>query len=728
MNKRKKKSKMRNINKSTHIRLSFVLIIIIIIALAIASRLAYWQILKAEELERGALQQWTKSTDIKPERGVIYDRNGKKLAININGYSVWAYPERIEDAHQTAVTLAETLYLDEELVYEKLVSEKNNEKLKQWINREDADKIRKLGLKGIQLEEENKRFYPNGNFASHILGFTNIDNIGLEGVEKTFNDELQGVSGRWLKMADGKRQQMPYGGEKIHNATDGNSVVLTIDEQIQSFAEKAADKAMIENEAKNVSIIVMDPNTGDILAMVNKPDFNPNEPRQAQTEEQSREWSNLSEEELTARWYEQWRNFAVNDIYEPGSTFKLITAAAALEENKTNPNVMYRCTGAVTDIPGVILKCASKIPHGDIDFKRAMEQSCNVAFVNVGRQLGKESIYKYTKAFGFGEKTYIDLMGEELGLLPPSPDKMKEVNLATLSYGHGIATTPIQIANATSAIVNGGNLMKPQIIKEIVDLNGNVVKNIEPEIKRKVISQETSRTMLSLMESTVSIGSGKKAIVPGYRVGGKTGTAEKIVDGVYLKGKYIGSFVGVGPIENPQLVVLAIVDEPKWGQHYGGNSAAPIVKEILSDSFKYFNIKPTGSDIETEVLEHVDVPDLIGKPIEEAGRILRERGFRYSVKDLNEIENIIVESQYPEAWSTVPYGSIIDLKFKKSEMEDLQTMPDFIGSKKEQVIKLLESKEFNYKIEGTGDTVVSQYPDVGTNLKDVNEIIIKMNE
>ena len=716
---------MKKRYKKTQIRLFISLAIIFVIAILIIGRLAFLQIVKGKQLEREALQQWTKSSDIKPERGVIYDRTGKKLAININGYSVWAYPKRIEDAHQTALALAEVLYMDEEVVYEKITMDKNNEKLKQWVDREDADKIRELGLKGIQLEEENKRFYPNGSFASHVLGFTNIDNVGLEGVEKTFNKELSGKPGKWLKMADAHKQQMPYGGEKIHDATNGSAIKLTIDEHIQGFAEKAAQQALEENQAKNVSIVVMDPNTGEILAMANKPDFNPNSPRDPINESQRKDWSELSQEDLTLRWYEQWRNFAVNDVYEPGSTFKLITAAAALEENTTNPNVTYVCNGAVTDIPGEVLRCASRVPHGQITFKRGLEDSCNVVFVNAGRQLGRENLYRYTKAFGFGEKTYVDLLGEELGLLPPPPEVMKEVELATMSYGHGIAVTPIQLINATSAIVNGGNLLKPQIIKEIIDENGEVIKEIKPELRRRVISEQTSKTMLSMMETTVSEGSGKRGKVPGYRVGGKTGTAQKIVNGRYLDGKFIASFIGAGPIEDPRLVVLAIVDEPMLGKHYGGTSAAPIVKQVMEDSFKYLNIQPSAPMDITENKELVDVPDVKGLKLEEAGKRLTEQGFKYSVKNLEKIGNMVVDSQYPEAWSSVAYGSIIDLTLRTEE-ESLSNMPDVIGFKREDVIKLFEDLELNYKIEGTGDKVIEQFPSPNKKLDDVEEIVLKM--
>ena len=589
--------------KSSRTRLKVALALAVLLVTALTIRLGYLQICKGDELKKGALEQWIKSIDIKPKRGIIYDRKGNKLAISSNAFTVWAYPADIkeEEAVDTALTIAEILDMDVDTVYEKITKNQRTEKIKQWITREEANEIRQQNLNGISVVDDNKRYYPNGNFASHIIGFTDIDNVGLTGIEKVYDNYLTGIPGKWQKMTDAKNRQLPYDGERIYEPTDGTSLVLTIDETIQHFAEKAAAQALLDNKAKNVSIIIMDPKTGDILSMVDKPDFDLNNPREPLDEELKHEWAELPIAELEKNWNEMWRNFAVNDIYEPGSTFKLITAAAALEENTTSLDHHYYCNGFVRDIKGEVLKCARWYnPHGSQSLRDAMNNSCNVAFVNIGRQLGKEKFYEYIKAFGFGQKSGIDLLGEQNGIIPSSPDVIKEINLATMSYGHGIALTPLQLANAVSAISNGGYLMEPRLVKELIDYEGNVITTFEPEVKRHVISKETSDTMLSLMETVVSEGSGSRANIPGYRIGGKTGTAQKIIDGRYAQGKYIASFIGVAPIDDPQVVILVTVDEPSAGTYYGGSVAAPIAKNILEEIFNYLEISPQFDDDKME--------------------------------------------------------------------------------------------------------------------------------
>lgn len=705
-------------------RLNILSVVVVVLIILLMGRISFLQVVRGEELKKGALQQWSKSIDIKSERGIIYDRMGKKMAVNMNGYSVWAYPGRISDAHKTAVELSKVLDIDEEKIYEKINKEKNNEKLSEWIDREAAEEIRKLKLSGIQLEEENKRFYPNENFAAHILGFTDIDNNGLYGVEKTFDKYLRGTPGKWLKMTDTFNRQLPYDKEKIHDPDEGLSVVLTLDETIQGFAEKAAEDAYINTNAKNVSVIVMNPKNGQILAMVNKPDYNPNEPRDPLTNAVKAEWAKLGEKDLQEKWDQQWRNATVNDLYEPGSTFKLITAAASLEENQNNPSSYQICTGAITDIPGTRpIRCAGNVVHGEMDFTEALSQSCNVSFVNIGRQLGKERLLSYIKAFGFGDKTYVDLLGEEYGTVPIL-EEIGEAQLATMSYGHGVAVTPIQLAAAISAISNGGDLYKPQIVDRLVDTNFNIMEEFQPEVRRKVISKQTSNTMLYMMEDVVANGLGSKAHVPGYRVGGKTGTTDKLVDGKYGQGKYIASFVGVAPIEDPELVVLAIVDEPEAGKHYGSVSAAPISKYIMENTFKYLDIKPSNS---TEAIDRdiVEVPDIRGLDLNEATRKLAELGFRYTAEDTDPNKKITVESQNPEPGSHIEFGSIIDLALVETEkLENI--VPYLVGKTRDEVILILDDLKVEYIFDGEGSIVRDHLPGAGEIYDKDTELILKM--
>lgn len=713
---------MQTPSKSSKKRLKGTLIFCVFLIIAFSIRLGYLQIVRGEELKKGALEQWKKSVDIKAKRGIIYDRNGKKLAVSVNAYTLWATPAEVyknnKDLEAVASSIGEVLNIEEEFVYDKITKERKNEKIKQWITKEEAEAIKDLDIKGISIEENNKRYYPYGDFASHILGFTDIDNDGLYGIEKVYDEELKGISGKWVKMTDAGNRQLPYDGEKIYESTDGTSIVLTIDETIQRFAEEAAEKALFDNKANAVSIIVMEPKSGDILAMVTLPDYDPNNPRIPLDEDLKKQWEGLPSDELEKKWNHQWRNFAVNDIYEPGSTFKIITAAAALEEHTSTLNSHYYCDGFIKDIKGEVLKCDSWYnPHKSQSFREAMENSCNVAFVNIGRQLGRENMYKYIKGFGFGEKTGIELLGEQFGIIPSNVDAIKEINLATISYGHGIAITPIQLVTAVSAVVNGGNLMEPRLVKELIDKDNNIIKTNEVKLKRQVISKATSDTMLSILESVVKDGTGSRAYIPGYRIGGKTGTAKKIIDGVYTKDKYIGSFIGVAPIDDPQIIISVIVDDPQAGNTYGSITAAPAAKAILEEVFNYWKTPPQYTKEEEEMLNiKVVVPDIKNKVIGEAGEILTKEGLRYTTEYLELANDSIVLDQFPQAGTEVQKGSIVDL-YIKSSIEEKTMMPHLIGKTKEEVITILNDMNLSYELKGDGKAV-SQNPLLGEVLDD----------
>lgn len=652
---------MRTPKKSTKTRLRFTLGVVTIIVLFLASRLFYIQVVSSEELQKGALDQWTRGIDIKSDRGIIYDRNGKKLAVNVPAYTVWATPAEIKDPESTAKQIADVIDIDEKEVYEKITKSSRTEKIKQWISREESIELRKLSIKGITIVDDSKRYYPYGNFASYILGFTNIDNEGLDGIENTYDKYLAGIPGKVVKTTDAANRQMPYDGERIYEPEDGLSAVLTIDETIQHFAEKAADQAILNTKAKNVSILVMDPNTGDLLAMANKPDYDPNNPREPMTDVQKREWATTPDDQLIDKWYEMWRNFAISDVYEPGSTFKILTAAAALEEGTASLDTHYYCGGTIK-VQGAVLKCANWWnPHGDQTFAEAVENSCNVAFVNMGRDLGKENMVKYIRAFGFGESTGIELLGEQSGIIPSSPDVIKDVNLATLSYGHGIAVTPLQVLNLFSTVSNGGDLMEVRLVKELRDEDGNIVESFEPKVKRKVLSEETSKTMLEILEGVVEDGTGRKAYIPGYRVGGKTGTALKIIDGRYANGKYIASSGAVAPVDNPKITVLVVIDEPV-GVYYGGTIAGPVVQEVVEDTLNYLEVEPKFTEEEKELIdEKIIVPDVRNKKISDAGKVLTELGLRYTTEYQEITTNSIIKDQFPLPGAEVIKGSIIDL-------------------------------------------------------------------
>ncbi|MBZ2173670.1 PASTA domain-containing protein [Schnuerera sp. xch1] len=704
-------------------RLLFAFTIILVIVLGLIMRLGYIQIVTGEELKKGALEQWTKGIDIKAKRGTIYDRNGKELAISVSSHTVWASPANIDDPDSTAKKVAEVLNMDESVVYEKITKKTNVEKIKQWISMEETKELRRLNIPGIEIVEDNKRFYPYEDFASYILGFTDIDNNGLYGIEKTYDKYLSGSPGRWVKTEDARGVQMPYDGEKVYEAEEGLNVVLTIDETIQHFTEKIAMETLTKTKAKNVSIVMMEPNTGDILAMSSLPQYDPNNPREPLDEAKKAEWENLLQEKLQKEWYNMWRNFAINDSYEPGSTFKSVVTAAALEEGVVDVDTNFYCNGFVRDIPGGVIKCSRWYnPHGAQTLKEGLENSCNVVFVNVGRKLGKEKLYEYIKAFGFGQQTGIELTGEQGGIIPVNTDVIKEINLATMSFGHGIAVTPIQLVNAISAIANGGELMTPRIVSKLVDNEGNVVISNEPEVKRRAISKSTSDTMLKLMEGVVSDGTGSNAYVPGFRVAGKTGTAQKIIDGRYAPGKYIGSFVAIAPADDPKIALLVIVDEPE-GIYYGGSVAAPAARDLIQETLTYLEVEPKFTEEEKEEYENtVVVPDVRNMNIQKAGKILTDSGFKYTTESYNINEKSMIIEQFPLPGTEVTKGSIIDLYLDGDYKDENKIIvPELKGKSKDDVTMILDGLGLTYEFKGEG-TVTNQKPKAGIEV-DINSKI-----
>ncbi|MGM0396379.1 MAG: penicillin-binding transpeptidase domain-containing protein [Bacillota bacterium] len=653
---------MHKIDKSTKRRLKFALVVVTLIVFFLGYRLIRVQVIEGADYKRGALQQWTKAINLKSDRGIIYDRKGRKLVVNVTSFTVWASPTDVKEPEQAAMMLESILQIDSERIYESLKKDSSVVKLKQWITRDEAEKIRGLEITGISIIDDNKRYYPFGNFASYVIGFTDIDNNGLYGIERVYDEYLSGVPGVWVKATDRDNRQLPYGSEKVYNPKDGTSVVLTIDETIQGFAEEAAQEALIKNKAKSVSIIVMDPHTGEILAMANKPDYDPNNPRMSLDEETNSQWETMPFDERQKMWFELWRNYAINDLYEPGSTFKIVTAAAALEEATADLNTHYYCNGFIRDIPGVVLRCSSWYnPHEDQDFSEAFSNSCNVAFVNMARDLGKEKLYEYIKAFGFGEVSGIDLLGEGSGIIPADTEVIREVNLATLSYGHGIAVTPIQMVNAIAVVGNGGNLMTPHIVKSLVDSDGRVIRSFPPDTRRQVISETTSNEILDMLELTVLEGTGRKAYVPGYRIGGKTGTAQKIIDGRYVEGKYISSFGGVAPVDDPKLAVLVIVDEPT-GIYYGGTVAGPPAAYVIENTLNYMEIPRKFTENELKATKDtVMVPDVRNLPIGQAGKEFTDLELKYTTEYEHFSTDTLVIDQYPSPGEEVIKGSIIDL-------------------------------------------------------------------
>ena len=648
-------------------RLVIVMVLACSLFLGLIFRTGYLQLIKGEWLSTKASEQQTREIPIEAKRGTIYDTNMKELAVSVTKYTVWCKPVEVKDAKKTSEELAKILGEKYDDVYKK-VTKKNMAlvKVKRWIDDDTADNITKSGLSGIWVAEDNQRYYPYGNFASYVLGHTSADSTGVAGIELRYDSLLKGTSGKLIVSTDASGKEIPQGSEQYYEATTGNGLVLTVDEVIQHYCEKAAQKAYEENNASKVTIIAMDPKTGDIKAMVKKPDYDPNAPTKAiyPVYKELLEDCKSDNEKIKA-YSTMWRNTSVSDTYEPGSTFKLITSASGLEEGVVKQNDKFTCSGSVM-VEGQKIKCwRSYRPHGPETFKQGVQNSCNPVFVEVGRRLGVSKLYDYIDAFGLNKKTGIDLPGEAGSIMYKEKD-VGPVELATISFGQSISVTPIQLITAVCSIVNDGNRMEPRLVKAYTDNKGNITKELEPVNVKQVISKETSSQMREIMESVVTEGGGKIAYLPGYRLGGKTGTAQKVINGSYAQGHYVCSFIGMAPADNPQIVVLAIVDEPTGVMQFGSTTAGPIIKEVMSNTLKYLGVEPkyTEEEKSENIKNKVIVPDVRGLAIEDAIKVLEESKLKANIdSDMNIKEGTVIKDMFPKPGINVNEDSLISIYF-----------------------------------------------------------------
>lgn len=708
----------KNMNTKYDYRLLVFLLAFFCACLLLIYNLGKIQLIEGSEYKKAAYEQWASKEILKAERGIIYDSMGKKLAVSTNIRTATCIPttiysrssdyaeekfaedeiKAVEDASgkntsfsllksmrnlynrffnikndkiinselismdEYAQIISDSLNLDYQEVYDQITSGKSYVVLKTDISDEEEKKLTDEYIIGIKIIDDTKRVYPYGNFASYVLGFTNQDENGVYGVESTFNDYLEGIPGKEIVNTDLHNRKMPYEDETIIPASENYNVVLTINEILQHYAEDAAQTSLEETNAKRVNIIMMDPETGDVLAMASKPSYDSNYPKKAMTEEIAEEWKNYSSEELKNAWYNQWRNPCVNDQYEPGSTFKPLVIAMALEENTTKLESTYTCDG-YAHIGSDTIKCWRYYnPHGVQTLAEILQNSCNDAMVSVGLELGAENMSKYVKALGFGEPSGIALNGEAIGIVP-SYENMKDINTATMSFGQGISVTPIQLCTAISCIANDGVLMEPRVVKQLVDDDGTVVKNFEPVVRREVFSKSVANEVLEMMETVVSVHGGTAASIPGYRVAGKTGTAQKAdSSGNYADDVYISSFVGVAPVGNPRVVCLMIVDEPV-GEYYPTKLCAPVVGKLMEDTLDFYGIEPTEIDMTLSEEENIELPNFVGMTIKEASEILNELGLEHNVT-LDVQEDMDIKAQFPKAGTMVSDKQIVTFVLK----------------------------------------------------------------
>ncbi|MEQ6387735.1 stage V sporulation protein D [Bacillaceae bacterium S4-13-58] len=582
-------------------RLVTVFLVCWAVFLIIDVRLGYVQFIKGNEIVLKAEDLWSRNIPFEPERGEILDRNGEVLAENVSAPTVMVVPSQINNPQETAEKLASVLPITVEKAYQHVTKRTSIEEIKpegKKISIEKAEEIRMLDLEGVYIAEDSKRHYPKGSYLSHVLGFAGIDNQGLMGIELSYDEELSGEKGSLKFYSDAKGRKMPDIADSYKAPKDGLDLMLTIDDRVQTIIERELDKAVAKYNPDGAIAIAMDPDNAEVLAMSSRPTFDPEKYQEVDQEVYN-------------------RNLPIWSTYEPGSTFKIITLAASLEEKVVDLEKDKFYDDGSIEVAGNQLHCWKSGGHGDQTYLEVVQNSCNPGFVNLGERLGKDRLFDYIRDFGFGEKTGIDLQGEGNGIL------FKEENIgpleaATTAFGQGVSVTPIQQVAAVSAAINGGYLYQPYVAKALIDpITGEIVSEKKPVKKRQVISEETSKEIRYALESVVAQGTGKGAYVEGYRVGGKTGTAQKVGEaGGYLENNHIVSFIGFAPADDPEIVIYVAIDNPKNTVQFGGVVVAPIVGNIMEESLRALGVEKRKEGIEREVqwpnVPLVEVPNLIG--------------------------------------------------------------------------------------------------------------------
>ena len=653
-------------------RMKIWIALVFIVSLAFILRIAWLQFVRGDELKQMAFEQQSLDRAINPRRGTIYDATGKTvLAISSTVNTITVNPNNIpkEDKEKVAEAFTNIFELDYDTVLKKLNRNTSIETIVRRVEKEKADELR-IWMEdnnievGINIDEDTKRFYPYNTLASQVIGFCGSDNQGLDGIEAIYEEELQGEKGRITKVTDANGGEIEGEGENYISAIDGNDLVLSIDATIQGIAEKYLKEACIDNKCTDGgNIIIMNPKTGDILAMAGYPDYNLNEPYETTIDGLKETWDSLSETEQVQEMQKVWRNKAVADTYEPGSTFKLITASAALEEGitTTDKEGEFCCTGGIT-IAGVRISCWRYYnPHGSESLREALMNSCNPVFIGLGQEIGVSKYYDYLEKFGLLKKTGIDLPGEA-GSIFLKEDKVGPVELATISFGQRFEITPIQMITAVSTIANKGTYVKPRIVKQIIDSQTGEVTDIPVEQTEGVLSKETAEGVLSMMGTVVAEGTGKNAQVKGYSIGGKTGTSE---DGVNT-GKYVTSFVGVAPVSDPEVVVLITLYNPTGeGGHQGGGVAAPIGAQVFGEVLPYLEVQKDNVS-EEDVKTEVEVPNIIGMTVSEAKKELEKLNLGIDYEETEEdISDKVITNQTPTSAIKIYEEANVIIEYEK---------------------------------------------------------------
>jgi stage V sporulation protein D (sporulation-specific penicillin-binding protein) len=658
-------------------RLAVLLAVLAGLLLLLVLRLGYIQLVLAGELQGKAWEQWNRGVPARAPRGAIFDREGRLMAGSAGAESVVALPAQITDKEKTARLLAPVLGMEEPQIYRLINMSNFSVYLKRLIDEETAQAVRRLELDGITFSQEPRRFYPHGRLASQVLGFVGIDQ-GWGGIELTYDEELRGRDGRIEFQADGRGRQIPQGIQRFIPPEDGRDLVLTIDQTIQFIVEREMDRVMLELEPERIMAIALDPRSGEVLAMAARPDFDPNR------------YGEFPQE--------TWQISPISNTFEPGSTFKLVTLAAALEEGKFRAEEAFYCSGSIT-VAGRRMGCWTRYRggHGAIDFAGVVLGSCNPGFVTLGQRIGAERLLQYVRSFGFGERTGIDAPGEGRGLLF-TPQQFGPVEAATTTFGQGVSVTPIQQVAAIAAIANGGYLMRPYLVREIRTREGKVLSREEPEMVRRVVSARTAREVARIMELVITEGSGRNAYLEGYAIAGKTGTAQKVgPGGRYVEGEYILSFVGFAPLEEPRFLLYVAVDAPRRGPQWGSQVSAPMFRKIIGDVLNYLDVPPSRAE-DGEAPDMVVVPDLLNLTLDEANERLEPAGLLVRLVG----NGGIIRNQTPKPGARVPLHTQILVYLGEGRPGEKVTVPDLTGKTMREAGEVLGWLGLQMNVSGSG--------------------------
>lgn len=710
-------------------KLKTLLIVTLLLFVFLIGRIGFIQFVQGNSLKEKAYQQQTINQIISPKRGNIYDSTGKALAIGAQVDTITINPTKIVKSNdvdtkdykeKVAKGLSEIFELNYDEVFEKVNSESQVETIIKKVEQEKVDQLKqwmeenKITV-GINIDEDTKRYYPYGSVASSVIGFCGSDNQGLSGIEAKWESVLTGTPGKIVSSKGSDQQEIPNAEETYISAENGSDLTLTIDLNIQTIVEKYLKQAVEDNEcSRGGNVIAINPKTGDILAMASYPDYDLNSPYTPNST-LAQTYDSLTTEEKSESLYKMWSNKSVAETYEPGSTFKIITSAVALEENITSTDIAgdFYCKGyeEFEDVSSSTIKiaCWRAEPHGVQTLRQALENSCNPAFMQLGKRITAPVLYKYYDAFGLFDSTNSGLYGEQSSIFQKL-DKVGPVELATMSFGQRLNVTPLQMATAISCIANDGILMKPRIVKQITNTDTGTVTEVPTAQVRQVISKQTATEVKSMMESVVTKGTGRHAAVSGYSIGGKTGTSEPPI-GKEEEG-YVASYVAISPIEDTQIVLLLTLYDPdpqdKLNGHQGGQVAGPVVSQMLSEILPYLGI-PSDEDASSSsnASSAITVPDIRNKTVAEAEKILKNAGFTTKTYIDGDPNTLLVENQTPKPGSSLSKDSIIILYGQGSSTSTSVTVPDLKGMNASQATSTLKAKNLNINIEGSG-TVISQ--------------------